>query len=342
MNHDEYCARVEAEVTRMADVVTGADPAAPVAGCPDWDLAKLVRHTGIVHRWAAAIVATRASERIPQNELDIGLPADPAGYPQWLARGSAPLVTALREAGPDTAVWAWGNDHRSGWWARRMLHETTVHRADAERTLGLEPVIDPVAAADGVDEFLLVAPLGSRVSKRLAELPAGHAIHLHATDSVFPGIAPASGEWLISLDGGGYTWSHGHAKGTVAVRGPAALLLLFAYGRIRPDDARLTVFGDATLLQAWQDIMTLLSDEHGNALHGVAAVAEAIPVRLPGLGAASEIGCPRPQRCLAWAVDPCLQLPPLPAVPSPLANQAGVMPGATTDAHLDFIDGRRA
>src|SRR5262249_38658792 len=113
------------------------------------------------------------------------------------------------------------------------------------------------AAADGVDEFLLVAPLGSRVSKRLAELPAGHTIHLHATDSVFSGTASAAGEWLISLNGGGYTWSHGHAKGTVAVRGPAALLL-FAYGRIRPGDERLTVFGDTTLLQAWQDIMTLL------------------------------------------------------------------------------------
>jgi uncharacterized protein (TIGR03083 family) len=260
MEHEEYCARAGAEITRMADVVTGADLTIPVTGCPDWNLAKLVRHTGIVHRWATAIVATRASERIPQNELDVALPADPAGYPEWLVHGAAPLVTVLLEAGPDTAVWAWGDDHRSGWWARRMLHETTVHRVDAERALGVEPVIDPVAAADGVDEFLLVAPLGSRVSQRLAELPAGQTIHLHATDDAFSpgGSAPAgAGEWLISLDGSGYTWSHGHAKGSVAVRGPAAVLLLFTYGRIRPDDERLTVFGDATLLQSWQDIMTL-------------------------------------------------------------------------------------
>ncbi len=260
MNHEEYCARLGAEITRMADVVTGADMAATVPGCPGWDLAKLVRHTGIIHRWAAAIVATRATELIPQNQLDVALPADPAGYPGWLAHGAAPLVTVLREAGPDTATWAWGDDHRSGWWARRMLHETTVHRADAERALGIEPAFDPVAAADGVDEFLLVAPMGSRVSKRLAELPAGQAIHLHATDDAFSvgGSAPAeAGEWLISLDGGGFTWSHGHAKGTVAARGPAALLLLFSYGRVRPDDERLAVFGDAALLQAWQDIMTL-------------------------------------------------------------------------------------
>ena len=248
----------------MADVVTGADLTTPVTGCPDWDLAKLVRHTGIVHRWAAAILATRASERIPQNQLDVGLPADPAGYPEWLASGGTPLVTVLREAGPDTAVWAWGDDHRSGWWARRMLHETTVHRADAQRSLGVEPAIDPVVAADGVDEFLLVAPLGSRVSKRLAELPAGQTIHLHATDSVFASaqgaaaaLSPEAGEWLITLTGGGYTWSHGHAKGTVAVRGPAALLLQFVYGRVSPDDQNLAVFGDPGPLATWQDVMTL-------------------------------------------------------------------------------------
>ena len=266
MNHDEYCDRVDAEITRMADVVTGADLTTPAAGCPGWDLAKLVRHTGIAHRWAAAIVATRASEPMQPSDLDVGLPADPAGYPEWLAQGAAALVTVLREAGPDAVVWAWGDDHRSGWWTRRMLHETTVHRADAQRTLGVEPAIEPVAAADGVDEFLLVVPMGSRVSKRLGELPAGQTIHLHATDGVFSSDAlspdsasmPAeAGEWLISLTGSGYTWSHGHAKGTAAVRGPASLLLQFAYGRVGPGDERLAVFGDAGLLASWQHVMTL-------------------------------------------------------------------------------------
>jgi uncharacterized protein (TIGR03083 family) len=255
MDHEEYCARVAAEITRMTRVVTNADMAAPVPGCPGWDLATLVRHTGTVHRWAAAIVATRATQRMTRGELEIALPAETAGYPGWLAHGAAPLVTVLREAGPDTAVWAWGDDHRVAWWARRMLHETTVHRADAEQAAGIEPVIDPVAAADVVSEFLGIARLGSRVSKRLGELPAGVTIHLHATDD---GLGE-SGEWLISLDGpgGGYTWSHGHAKGTVAVRGPAAALLLLAYGRTGPGDERLAVFGDAGLLASWQDVMTL-------------------------------------------------------------------------------------
>src|SRR6516225_7376787 len=56
-------------------------------------------------------------------------------------------------------------------------------------------------------------------------------------------------------------------------------------------------------------------DEQGNVLHGVSAVAEAVPLWPLGLGAAGEIGGAGPERCLAWAIDPCQQFPPLPAVP---------------------------
>jgi uncharacterized protein (TIGR03083 family) len=256
MDHEEYCARISAEITRMASVAERAAPASPVPGCPGWDLAKLVKHTGIVHRWAAAVVATRATQPVAGDALDVGLPADPAQYPQWLAAGAAPLVTALRDAGPVTPVWSWasGAGAGSGWWARRMLHETTVHRVDAEAALGVEGPIDAVVAADGIDEFLTTARQASRPRKRLAELPAGQSIHLHATDD---GLGEA-GEWLITLgDGDGYAWSHGHAKGSLAVRGPAALLLLATYGRIHADDERLTFFGDQGLIAIWQDIMTL-------------------------------------------------------------------------------------
>ena len=253
MDHEQYCARAGAEIARMSQVTMGVTPETPVASCPDWNIARLVKHTGIVHRWCAAIVATRATAPIAQNALDVGLPADPTEYPVWLAAGEAPLVTVLLDAGPDTPIWTWAGQRDTSWWARRMLHETTVHRVDAELTAGLTPEIDPVAAADGIDEFLQVARQGTRPSKRLAELPSGQSIHLHATDD---GLGEA-GEWLISLADGDYTWDHGHAKGTVAVRGPAALLLLLAYGRVRPDDERLTVFGDTALLASWQDVTAL-------------------------------------------------------------------------------------
>ena len=245
LDHEWFCDQAGAEIGRMAATVSGADLAAAVPTCPSWTVAKLVKHTGIVHRWATSIVVSRSSERVDQRDLDAGLPAAESGYADWLAAGAAPLLSALRSAGPDTAVWAWGAEQRSGWWARRMLHETTVHRADAEFALGKVPSIDPVVAADGIEEFLANLPSARRPREHLGSLPTGESIHLHATD--------CDGEWLIRFADGTVTWSRGHSKAPAAVRGPVARLLLFTYGRVRPSDESLTVFGDFALLDAWQE-----------------------------------------------------------------------------------------
>jgi uncharacterized protein (TIGR03083 family) len=246
LDHEWFCDRAGAEIAEMAAAAAGASPASAVPTCPGWTIAKLVKHTGIVHRWATQIVSTRASDRVDQRDLDAGLPASDAAYPEWLAAGAEPLLAVLRSAGPDTPVWAWGAEQRSGWWARRMLHETTVHRADAQLALGVpDPVIDPVVAADGIDEFLSNLPSARRPAAQLATLPAGESLHLHATDS--------DGEWLIRFTDGTVRWSRGHEKATTAVRGPVATLLLFTYGRVPGSDPRLTVFGDPALLDAWQE-----------------------------------------------------------------------------------------
>ena len=63
-----------------------------------------------------------------------------------------------------------------------MLHETTVHRADVELAAGLVPDVDPVVAADGIEEFLANLPTARRPSEHLGSLPAGASLHLHATD----------------------------------------------------------------------------------------------------------------------------------------------------------------
>lgn len=246
LDHEWFCERAEAEIARMAAVVSGFAPSAPVPTCPDWTVARLIEHTGSVHRWVTRMVSTRASERLDRRSLELGLPPDEAAYPGWLAAGAAPLLSELRSAGPDARVWAWGTDHGTGlWWARRMLHETAMHRADAQIAAGIDPVFDPVAAADGIEEFLGFLPAARWLSERLAELPAGKSLHLHATDT--------EGEWLIRFANGTVTWSRGHEKATAAVRGPVAALLLLTYGRVRGSDPRLNVFGDSSLLDAWQE-----------------------------------------------------------------------------------------
>lgn len=228
----------------MAAVVSGADPATPVPTCPPWSVARLVKHTGVVHRWVTHMVTARSGERVDRRDVEAGLPADEAAYPAWLAAGAAPLMVALRSAGPGAGVWTWGAEQRSSWWARRMLHETTVHRTDAELALGIEPVVDPVVAADGIEELLTNLPAAPRPGEHLAELPQGESLHLHATDS--------EGEWVIRFTDGTVTWSRGHEKATTAVRGPVGLLLGVGYGRVPGSDPRLAVSGDPSLVDVWQ------------------------------------------------------------------------------------------
>ena len=78
----------------MASAASAADLSAAVPTCPGWTVTRLVRHTGIVHRWATQIVATRAAARIEQRSLDVGLPDSAAGYPSWLAAGAPPLAAS--------------------------------------------------------------------------------------------------------------------------------------------------------------------------------------------------------------------------------------------------------
>jgi uncharacterized protein (TIGR03083 family) len=250
LDHAWFCEAASAEIARMTAVVSDvSDTAADVATCPGWTVADLVTHLGGIHRWVTAIVASQAPSRLPFPEVKPES-SSAEGLAEWLAAGAAPLLASLRAAGPVTPVWTWGPGRTSGWWARRMVHETTMHRADAELALGVAaPLIDPVVAADGIDEFLFNLPSARRPYKHLASLPTGASLHLHATD--------ADGEWLVRFTESGIAWERGHAKATVALRGPVALLLLFTYGRVPGADERLAVFGDASLLDAWQQKTTL-------------------------------------------------------------------------------------
>ncbi|HSZ40799.1 MAG TPA: maleylpyruvate isomerase family mycothiol-dependent enzyme [Trebonia sp.] len=245
LDHDWFIERITDEIDRLAWVADGADPLLPVPSCPGWAMAKLIKHTGIVHRWAAETVATRSSDRLDMRALDVGLPAKESDYAGWLTSGAEPLAGVLRAAGPDAGVWTWGSPKTAIWWARRMTHETTVHRADAEIAAGITPAIGPVAAADGIDEFLANLPTSRRPAEHLGSLPTGETLHLHATDS--------DGEWLIRFTEDGLDWERGHAKATAAVRAPVSLLLLFTYGRVSPGDDRLAVFGAESLLTEWQE-----------------------------------------------------------------------------------------
>jgi uncharacterized protein (TIGR03083 family) len=245
MEHREYLDGVQAQINAMAADLQGKDPTSPVSTCPEWDLAALIQHTGRVHRWVTETARSRSMEYVNWKKLDLGLPDDPSALPGWLAAGADPLIAALSAADPMTPLWSFAAEGSIGWWARRQLHETTVHRADGQLAVGLPAEIPDAVALDGIEELLGVMLPAVGSAKRVAELGrSGDSLHLHATD--------APGEWTITLTEGGFRWDRGHSKATVAVRGAASDLYLLMWNRRRPADAeRFEIFGDAALLHAW-------------------------------------------------------------------------------------------
>ena len=218
-----------------------------VPTCPEWTAADLVQHLGTVHRWAAGQVKVLTPKRISSAQMDLQEPADDAGRPAWLEAGAALLVDVLRAADPDAEMWAWGPDRHVRFWPRRQLHETAVHRTDAEFTLGREPEIDRAVAIDGVDEFLDNLPAAARWAPRVAELVGdGERLALRCTD--------ADVAWTIRLSPEGFGWDHADDGADATVEGTASDLVLFAYGRRSTEDTgRFKVSGDAALVGFWRE-----------------------------------------------------------------------------------------
>ncbi len=249
ISEDRLLAEVTGSTATVAGLIDGADLTRQVPTCPDWTLRQLTTHLGRAHRWAAEMIDRRVKEPLSFREAPGGrLPDDPAEHPGWLAEGAARLAASVRAAGTDL-VWTHMGMRPASVWARRMAHETAVHRADFQIAFEQSPVIDADIASDGLAEWLgLLSVSGpDEPTDQVAVLVGGRVLHLHATDEV-PGV---NGEWLISAGSDGLLVEPGHAKGDVAVRGPASSLLLLLVRRVPPDTPGVEIIGDRALLDAW-------------------------------------------------------------------------------------------
>ena len=189
--HPRYCDEIAHQVGQLRAVVTsGTDLSRTVPTTPDWSVEQLVRHLGGALRWVALMVRTGAEKEAQDEDVpDFEGPearGDAAALDAWLAESGDLVVSALREAGPDARVWSWAGVDNAGFWARRMTHEVTVHRADATLAAGLPYDVAPEVAADAVDEWLEIVEWAQRT------LPDDEVhglrgplrtIHLHATDT---------------------------------------------------------------------------------------------------------------------------------------------------------------
>lgn len=256
LSHERRCAEIVAQSELLRDTIEGADLTIPVASCPGWNAGQLVRHLGGAQQWAGEIVRTRATGPLSEERLRDLTPyanEDPAVVGPWLVEGATRLAETLREAGPETKVWTPVPGRTGGtaaFFARRMTHETVIHRADATLALGAEYTLAEDVAIDALDEWM---ELGSLAMHREVRpwtrelLGLGRTLHFHATD-----VAPERhAEWVVDLTGETLEWRRAHEKSAVAVRGPLTDLLLIVYKRRPPRTEGVEVLGDEQLLDFW-------------------------------------------------------------------------------------------
>ncbi|MEU9588864.1 maleylpyruvate isomerase family mycothiol-dependent enzyme [Streptomyces sp. NPDC048193] len=168
----------------LAAAAEKAGTGAAVPTCPGWQVRDLLRHTGMVHRWATTIVAEGHTSPHP----DGGLPdLDGDLLLAWFREGHRELVATLTTAPSDLRCWHFlPAPSPLAFWARRQAHETSVHRLDAESALdgapadGVPSGVGTDFALDGIDELLCAFHARPKSAVRTA---GPRTLRVRATDA---------------------------------------------------------------------------------------------------------------------------------------------------------------
>lgn len=245
MDYGLYVSTIRENTDRFADAAEEAGLDAGVPSCPAWTVAELTQHVGSVQRTWTRHVRSRSAEPPDFSAAHEAAPNGDERF-EWVRQGGHELADALAATPETTPMWVFAGPGTVRFWARRQAHEITVHRCDAELAAGRLGSIDADLAADGVNEYFELVGLmpGAQAAKG-----AGETIHFHCTDREV--------EWLAVLTEDGIVLRREHAKGDVALRGPANAVLLAIWNRIGPDNPELEVFGDADLLDRWRRLTSI-------------------------------------------------------------------------------------
>lgn len=245
---DRLAGGLRHHATALGWKASGGDPDATVPTCPDWTLRQLVEHIGGALPAMAETIEKRAREPLPQVVPD-GM--NPHRWEAWLSDGAERLVAAAE--GADEPVWSpFGDDVPAAFWLRRLLHDTTVHHADAAFTVGAGWSLDPDLAADGVTEGLdlVCSPFVARVNPKVAQLRGnGETLLWRPSEMDLPA-------WLVTRtpDGPKVTETARGATAQVTVRASAADLFLLLGRRLPADDPRVKIVGDRALYDHWRSL----------------------------------------------------------------------------------------
>ncbi len=235
MEYAEHVDAVERETSAFARALMRADADAQVPTCPDWTVRDLAKHVGGVQGFWAHVLAEGTGRPKPAFDAE---PGPAAGL--WVVQIGGLLVNELKAATGDTTVWTWDpSDQSAAFVARRMAHETAVHRFDAQLAIGKPEPIEAALAADGIEEiFAMCAAAPDRMGRG-----EGQTLHLHSAEG---------NEWLIAMNPDGLEVRREHAKGDLALRGAVSDLELLLYAR--PPIGDVERLGDEPVLDAWYHV----------------------------------------------------------------------------------------
>ena len=151
IDYDRLLDVLAAEAETLAAAAEGQRPERQVPACPGLNLGETARHVGSTYRMTLSWLHDGRQPLTWQQN-----PAPGESLPDFVRSGVEPLLDelALHSADDPCGTW-WPEEANYGFWARRLAHETTVHRMDVQAAAMLP--LDPVATdvlADGIDEVL--------------------------------------------------------------------------------------------------------------------------------------------------------------------------------------------
>jgi uncharacterized protein (TIGR03083 family) len=202
-----------------------------VPSCPGWTVSDLVSHVAEVyeHKIACTALGLAPDPWPPEWPAD----RDPI---EWLGDAHRRLLEMFEASGPATpsATW-WPPDQTVGFWARRMAHETAVHRIDGELATGTPTPVNAELAVDGVDEILVIMLAGDW-SDEPDDAATGQLV----------AISAGGRTWRVTLERNSVSVDEDGGDADAALGGDPSNVLLWLWGR-SPDE-RVTRSGDGGAL----------------------------------------------------------------------------------------------
>lgn len=242
-----HLVELDAQTAALAAAAREAGLDTPVPSCPEWTVADLAAHVGGVHRWCAGTVSAPGRKLRPRGPTDPPMPGSIDAVESWLGNGSDQVASAIRSSDENTLVGGFRGPVPVRFWARRMCHETLVHRIDAELAADWPVLVgvESATVADAVDEHLTI--VAADAEQRPGLCGSGETLGLLASDEGLPDPG-----WWISFRFDGPHVERAERPAGTAIRGSAAALLCVLTSRLTPETAGIELRGSAGPLQQWR------------------------------------------------------------------------------------------